>query len=134
MFSDGLCTDAPRLCQFLVTKLIRFCPSHRASILAEFQGQIIRLLLHREASGVLADAFELYASAYERSLLLRDFYGKETALFTVTSGSEADKDRAKKGLQGVLEGVEGERRRRIMSAVKENLMTVYAKAIISCGG
>lgn len=82
------------------------------------------MLLHREASGVLADAFELYANAYERALLLRDFYGKETALFTVTSGSDVDRERAKRGLQGVLEGVDGERRRRVMVAVKENLMAV----------
>jgi pumilio family protein 6 len=92
--------------------------------LSEFQGNIIRLLLHREASSVLADSFELYANAYERSLLLRDFYGKEASLFTVTKGSEADKERTKRGLQGVLEGVDDERRKRIMNAVKECLNTV----------
>jgi pumilio homology domain family member 6 len=112
--------------QFLVTKLIRLCPTHRAAILAEFQGSVIRLLLHREASGVLADAFELHANATERALLLRDFYGKELALFsgTVTHGSEADRERARKGLVGYLEGVEGDRRRRLMGAVKENLVTM----------
>lgn len=72
----------------------------------------------------MADAFELYANAYERTVLLRDFYGKETALFTFTSGSEEDKERAKKGLRGVLEGLEGERRRRTLAAVKENLVSV----------
>jgi hypothetical protein len=109
-----------------VTKLIRLCLAHRAAILAEFQGSVIRLLLHREASGVLADAFELHANATERALLLRDFYGKELALFsgTVTHGSEADRERARKGLVGYLEGVEGDRRRRLMGAVKENLVTM----------
>jgi pumilio homology domain family member 6 len=82
------------------------------------------LLLHREASSVLADAFELHANAYERSLLLRDFYGREINLFSVTTGSDADKERAKRGLQGVLEGVDGERRRRVMAAIKESLITV----------
>ena len=112
--------------QFLVTKLIRFCPSHRASILREFQGHVLRLLLHREASSVLADAFELYANAYERSILLRDFYGKEASLagVSVTAGSAEEKERAKKGLKGVLEGLEGERRKRVLNAVKENLMTM----------
>lgn len=112
--------------QFLVTKLIRFCPSHRASILREFQGHVLRLLLHREASSVLADAFELYTNAYERSILLRDFYGKEASLagVSVTAGSAEEKERAKKGLKGVLEGLEGERRKRVLTAVKENLMTM----------
>ena len=84
----------------------------------------MRLLLHREASSVLADAFELYANAYERSILLKDFYGKEASLFTVTLGSDEEKERSKKGLKGVLEGTDKERRKRIMNAVKENLTTV----------
>ena len=110
--------------QFLITKLIRLCPAHRSSILLEFQSHVLRLLLHREASSVIADAFELYANAYERSILLRDFYGKETALFSVTSGSGEDQERAKRGLSGVLEGVDSERRRRVLGAVKEGLVTV----------
>ncbi|KAF9804283.1 hypothetical protein IEO21_09437 [Rhodonia placenta] len=91
----------------------------------EFQGSVLRLLLHREASSVLADAFELYTNAYERSMLLRDFYGKEASLFTVTAGSEEEKERSKKGLKGILEGVEGERRKRIMAALKDNLMSIF---------
>ena len=81
-------------------------------------------MLHREASSVLADAFELYANAYERTILLRDFYGRETALFSITTGSDEDKDRAKRGLRGVLEGLEGERRKRVMGAIRENLITM----------
>jgi len=82
------------------------------------------MLLHREASSVLADAFELYANAYERTILLREFYGKEAALFSLTSGSDEEKERAKKGLSGVLEGADPERRRRILAAVKDNLITM----------
>lgn len=108
-----------------MTKLIRFCPSQRISILAELRGHVLRLLLHREASSVIADAFELYANAYERSLLVRDFYGKEVALFSSsTVGSEADRDKAKKGLKGVLEGASSDRRTRILNATKENIMTM----------
>ncbi|KAG5635330.1 hypothetical protein H0H81_011704 [Sphagnurus paluster] len=111
--------------KFLVTKLIRLCPAHRVSILTEFQTHVLRLLLHREASSVLADAFELYANAYERTILLRDFYGKETMLFSVTNGSDEEKERAKKGLRGVLEGADAERRRRVLSALKDNLVTIF---------
>jgi pumilio family protein 6 len=119
--------------QFLVTKLIRLCPAHRAAILQEFHGYTPRLLLHRDASGVLADAFELYANAHERALLLRDFYGKEAQLFSVTAGSDADKERAKKGLRGVLDGADADRRKRVMNAVKENLDTVYVMSSLVDG-
>jgi pumilio family protein 6 len=108
-----------------VTKLIRFCPSQRTSILTELRGHVLRLLLHREASSVIADAFELHANAYERSLLVRDFYGKEAALFSSsTVGSEADKEKAKKGLKGVLEDASPEQRIRILHATKENIVTM----------
>ncbi|KAK7045679.1 Pumilio y domain member 6 [Paramarasmius palmivorus] len=110
--------------KFLVTKLIRFCPSHRASMLLEFQGHVLKLLLHREATSVLADAFELYANAYERSILLREFYGKETALFTSTSNDQ-EKEKAKKGLLGVIEGADKERRKRTLAAVKEALDSIF---------
>ena len=79
--------------KFLVSKLIRFCPAHRTSILEEFRGHVLRLILHREASSVLADVFELWGNAYERSILLQDFYGKEASLFTVTKGSDEEKER-----------------------------------------
>ncbi|KAJ7773430.1 armadillo-type protein [Mycena metata] len=111
--------------KFLVTKLIRLCPTHRPSILMEFQGHVLRLLLHREASSVLADAFELYTNAYERTLLVRDFYGKETALFTVTSGTDDDKERARKGLAGVLEGADPDRRKRVLASMKEALTSIF---------
>jgi pumilio homology domain family member 6 len=90
--------------QFLVIKLIRFCPSLRQSIFLEFRHRILRLLLHREASGILATAFDLYANAYERSLLSRDFYGKEVALFSSAAGSEQYKEQGLGGLH-LLEGV-----------------------------
>ena len=82
------------------------------------------MLLHKEASSVLADTFELYANAYERTILLREFYGKEASLFTITRGSEEEKERAKKGLGGVLEGADTERRRRILGSVKDSLVTM----------
>ncbi|KAJ7702543.1 armadillo-type protein [Mycena metata] len=100
-------------------------PTHRPSILIEFQGHVLRLLLYRETSSVFADTFELYTNAYERTLLVRDFYGKETALFTVTSGTDDDKERACKGLAGVLEGADPDRRKRVLASMKEALTFIY---------
>ena len=84
----------------------------------------MRLLLHREASSVLADAFELHANAYERTILLREFYRKEATLFSITSGSDADKDRAKRGLKGLLKNVDPDWKRRIMADIKLNFVTM----------
>ncbi|KAJ7916192.1 armadillo-type protein [Mycena leptocephala] len=76
---------------------------------SKFQGHVLRLLLHREATS-------LYTNAYERTMLVRDFYGKETALFTVTRGSEEDKERA---------GRDPERRKRVLSSMKEALTSIF---------
>jgi pumilio family protein 6 len=107
-----------------VSKLIRLCPNQRSSILAEFSGSVPRLLLHREASGVLADAFELYANAAERGVLLRDFYGPEARLGSFTAGSKEDNEKTRKGLPGLLESTDTERRKRILTAVKDGLVSM----------
>ncbi|CAE6355347.1 unnamed protein product [Rhizoctonia solani] len=104
--------------KFLVTKLIRYCNAHRAAILSEFHNHIIRLLLHREASPIIADAFDLYASTGERNLLLRDFYGKEVALFDSASIQTG-------GLRAALEYAAPERRKRILVSVAETLMQIF---------
>ena len=98
----------------------------------------MRLLLHREAGSVLADAFELYANAYERSLLLHDFYGKEATLFSpalvkLSNGGvlgEDEKQILKKGLAGILEGADLERRKRVLTAVKEKLDLMWVQVRI----
>lgn len=46
-------------------------------------------------------------------------------MFGVTQGSGEDKERVKGGLVGVLDGVNEERRKRTLGAVKENLLLVY---------
>lgn len=75
---------------------------------------------------MLADAFELYANAFERSLLAFDFYGREVALFTpsLSKGAQAsdeEKAQLKKGLAGVLEDADEDKRKRVLTAIKENL-------------
>ncbi|KAL5483404.1 PUF6 [Sanghuangporus weigelae] len=117
--------------KFIVTKLIRILPKHRPSILFEFRGHVVRLLLHREASSVIADAYELYANAFERALLLYDFYGKEVNLFSsalkkgnIAEAGAKEKVMLKKGLKGVLEDADSERKKRVLAAVKENLELV----------
>jgi pumilio homology domain family member 6 len=115
-----------------VAQIAQLCPSHRTALILELKGQVIRLLLHREASRVVADIYELHANAYERALLLREFYGRETMLLSgsVTAGSDEDKMRARKGLKGVLEDADVAKRKRVLSAIKENLDLMYVKRYI----
>lgn len=88
-------------------------------MLSEFHGHVLRLLLHREAGQVISESFELYANASDRSKLLREFYGKEVSLF------ESEKEKA--NLRDILQGMEEERKKRILAALKENIqkMCVY---------
>ncbi|KAG8998549.1 pumilio domain member 6 [Tulasnella sp. JGI-2019a] len=113
-----------RYSKFLVSKLIRYCPSHRSAILSEFQGKVIRSILHRETTDIIADAYELHANTTDRNLLLRDFYGKEVEMF--------DSEKVKTGgLKALLQGesadesVNEARKKRIFSSMKENLLTIF---------
>ncbi|KAG8855333.1 pumilio domain member 6 [Tulasnella sp. 330] len=114
-----------RYSKFLVSKLIRYCPIHRPSILAEFHGKVIRSILHRETTDIIADAYELHANAIERNLLLRDFYGREVEMFD----SEKVKVGGLKALlesgDGVSEEVNEARKKRIFGSMKDNLLTIF---------
>ena len=48
----------------------RYC---RVSILPEFQTHVLRLLLHRKAKSILADAFEPYANANGQTIFPQGF-------------------------------------------------------------
>lgn len=56
----------------------------------------------------------MYASPADKARLLREFYGKEVALFETDKGGRL-------GLHGVLDGLDEERKKRILGALKENI-------------
>lgn len=118
---DRLVRSTLNVHQFLVAKLAHFCPSHRLSMIMEFRSHVVRLLLHREASQIIADIFELHTNATERAILLRDFYGPEAALLPLPhKGEEATKS-GRSGLSVVLQNASAEQRRRILASLSENL-------------
>ena len=85
------------------------------------------MLLHREASQVIADIYDLYANASERAILLRDFYGREAALLPLpVKGEDATKD-GRGPLPAILRGATEEQRKLILASLKENLqlMSVF---------
>ncbi|TIA71756.1 hypothetical protein E3P91_02342 [Wallemia ichthyophaga] len=104
---------------FLLTKLIRYCPTFRPKILASFHGNVPKLLLHKYASGVIEDAFALYANAVDRQALVRDFYGKEFSLF--------NDDESKKGkvLKDLLTEQNQSKREMMMDNVRNTLQSIF---------
>ena len=126
---DGLARSKLTVFQFLVAKLAQFCPSHRLSVIMEFRSHVIRLLLHREASQIIADIYDLYANATERAILLRDFYGREVALLPLPSKGEDAKKDGRGGLSVVLQEASGEQRRRILASLSENLNLMLAHSL-----
>lgn len=60
---------------------MRLAPNARPSIIAELRPHLPRLILHREASGILDEAFQEWCSNKERTALMRAWWGKEADLF-----------------------------------------------------
>ncbi|KAH9171410.1 ARM repeat-containing protein [Lactarius sanguifluus] len=114
-----------RYSKFLVLRLARHCPSHRLSMIMEFRSHVPRLLLHREASQVIAEIYELHTNSAERAILLRDFYGREAALLPLTMSSEDSTKDVRGGLPVVLQGASEDQRRRILASLKENLDLMF---------
>lgn len=101
--------------------------------MGEYERIVVGMVNHKEAGKVVADAFELYAGEWERAVLVRGFYGKEVTLFEsgFKAGSDEEKTKIKRGLKGLLEGLDIEKRKRILTSTKENLMTMYASLFSS---
>ncbi|KAI9438552.1 ARM repeat-containing protein [Lactarius indigo] len=114
-----------RYSKFLVLRLARHCPSHRLPMVMEFRSHVPRLLLHREASQVIAEIYELHTNAAERAILLRDFYGREAALLPLTLSSKDTTKDVRGGLPVVLKGASEDQRRRILASLKENLDLMF---------
>ncbi|KAJ3031731.1 UNVERIFIED_CONTAM: pumilio domain member 6 [Siphonaria sp. JEL0065] len=67
--------------RFIVSKILNMCPTHRVAVLKEFQGQVRKLMRHRDAAFVIEEAYSQFANATQRNSLMEEFYGPEFALF-----------------------------------------------------
>ena len=98
-------------------------------MITEFRSHIIRLLLHRDASQIIADIFDLHANATERAILLRDFYGREAALLPLPGKGEDTSKDGRSGLPATLQGATEEQRKRMLTSLKENLALMFVFAL-----
>jgi hypothetical protein len=98
----------------------------------EFRSHVIRLLLHREASQIIADIYDLHANATERAILLCDFYGREAALLPLPEKGEDPSRDGRGGLPETLQRATEEQRKRILTSLRENLvlMLVLSSSVV----
>lgn len=120
-----------RYSRFLVCKIMKLVNSdRRRKIMGEFQGSVLKMVRHKEAGMVLGEAFELYAGEWERAALVREFFGKEAMMMFgggFKSRTDEEREKAKKGLRGLLEKLDVEKKKRILGYLKENLLTMYVE-------
>ncbi|KIR26820.1 pumilio domain-containing protein [Cryptococcus deuterogattii LA55] len=107
--------------KFLMSKLIRYCPSVRPLLIPHLAPQLLNLLNHAHAVTPLSDLYELWASAKERRLLVRGFYPREVKIFDgAKQGVEV------KGLEASLEDMgEGKGRERVLDAIEKTVLDVF---------
>ncbi|WWD15825.1 hypothetical protein CI109_100249 [Kwoniella shandongensis] len=107
--------------KFLMTKLIRYCPSIRPLLIPHLAPHLLTLLNHAHAVAPLSDFYDLYASAKERRMLVRGFYPREVKVFD--GGKQAGEV---KGLDGTLEDIgDVKGRERILDAVEKTVSDVF---------
>lgn len=106
--------------QFLMSKLIRYCPQIRPLLIPALTPHLSSLLAHADAVQPLSDFFDLYATSRERRLLVRGFYPREVMIFDgVKQGAEVS------GLEETLEGMgDGKAKERVMDGVEKVVLDV----------
>lgn len=79
--------------KFLVGKLLSYGDEEvRSTVIPEFYGNVRRMMTHPEASWILDDVYRAGASPVQKSVLLREWYGPEFALFQSTTGESVSSD------------------------------------------
>lgn len=106
--------------KFLMSKLIRYCPSIRPLLIPAISNHLTSLLFHAHAINPISDFYDLYASPKERRLLVRGFYPREVALF---DGGKEGGDVA--GLEGALEATGESGRERVLDEVEKTVLDVF---------
>ncbi|KJF61292.1 pumilio homology domain family member 6 [Coccidioides immitis RS] len=75
--------------KFLLAKLVVHGNSEiRNMIIPEFYGNVGKLMRHPEASWILDDIYRITATSIQRSMLLREWYGPEFALFKTDAAAQ----------------------------------------------
>lgn len=106
--------------KFLMSKLIRYCPSIRPLLIPVISRNLTSLLFHADAVQPISDFYDLWASAKERRLLVRGFYPREISIF---DGGKTGADVP--GLEGSLEQTNEAGRERVLDTVEKTVIEVF---------
>ncbi|KAJ3130219.1 pumilio domain member 6 [Physocladia obscura] len=109
--------------RFIVSKILNLCPAQRAGVLQEFQGQVRKLMRHRDAAFVVEEAYSQFANARQRNSLMEEFYGAEFALFKADSG---------KPLSSIL-AENPSKKSTILKNMKESIQSFLEKSAANIG-
>lgn len=106
--------------KFLMSKLIRYCPSIRPLLIPVISRHLTAMLFHADAVQPISDFYDLWASAKERRLLVRGFYPREISIF---DGGKTGQDVP--GLEGSLEQTNEAGRERVLDSVEKTVLEVF---------
>ena len=92
-------------------------PTQRGHLMTCFYNHVPTLVRHKEASDLIELAYNEYANAQQRSLLVQEFYGPQFALF---------KDESAQSLSDIL-SANSEQRTKLIGHMKQALMPLLDK-------
>ncbi|WWC85370.1 uncharacterized protein L201_000233 [Kwoniella dendrophila CBS 6074] len=112
--------------KFLMSKLIRYCPSIRPLLIPKLTPNLLNLLNHSNAVTPLSDFYDLYSSSKERKLLVRGFYPRELKVFDGVTKQGQNQDQVQT-LENFLEdiGNDGKGRERILDGIEKTILDVF---------
>ncbi|RKO96228.1 ARM repeat-containing protein, partial [Caulochytrium protostelioides] len=113
---------------FIVLRGLKFASAEqRADIVDEFQGHVLHLIRHRQASAILEEVYSTYARANQKRALMHEFYGPAFVVYKQQAdGSES------KSLKEVLEA-EPSKRDVILKSLRSSLESILSKGFTSYG-
>eukprot|EP00731_Ephydatia_muelleri_P017988 Em0011g28a len=107
--------------KFIVKALLRYCTiAERNTIISSLYGHVCKLIRHTEASEIVELAYNMHASAQQRTNLMEEFYGPQFALFKSTKAQTVDE---------ILSNHE-DQRSSILKNMKEALVPLLEKTVV----
>lgn len=107
--------------KFFVLKMLKYgSAKQKQQIISSFYGQVPNLLNHACASAVLETIYNDYANLKQRNELIQEYFGSEFKFF---------KDQQTGSLREALDGLEKEKRTKIMAHLKDQLNKLSNKVV-----
>lgn len=97
-------------------------PSQREILISMLYNNVVRLVKHTEAAEIVELAYNEYANALQRAMLIQEFYGPQFALFKDQSSSG-------KSLSEIL-AENPDRKEKLIAQIKQTVSPLMNKLVI----